>query len=64
MANTRSDVVDQIKERLGAESTFETAERVFDVLRADKRVYHDQDLGWTVRKDVDVAAVAAALPAT
>lgn len=57
----RNNIVNQIQDALGSEGSRELAERVFDELRADDRIYYDDQRGLVLRADVDVIEVAAAL---
>lgn len=59
--NDRNNIVNQIQDALGSEGSRELAERVFDELRADDRIYYDDQRGLVLRADVDVIEVAAAL---
>jgi hypothetical protein len=60
MSTSRSDMVALIKERLGEECPWELAERLYVMLRADGRIYHDDQTGVVMREDVDLVAAAAA----
>lgn len=59
--NDRNNIVNQIQDALGSEGSRELAERVFDELRADDRIYYADQRGLVLRADVDVIEVAAAL---
>lgn len=57
---TRKNIVNQIQTALGASGSTDLAEKIFDTLRADDRVYYDPYAkGLLLRDDVDLLAVAA-----
>lgn len=59
--NDRNDIINQILDALGAEGHRELAEQIFDVLRADGRISHDDRRGLVIDDDVDLIAEAAAV---
>lgn len=61
--NDRNDIVGQIQSLLGSEGSRELAEQIFDVLRADDRIYYTDLHGLVLRDDVDLIAVAAGIEA-
>lgn len=62
--NTRDDIINQIENALDSDGSPELAEAVFDILRADDRIYYDSlSQGLILRHDVDVFEVAAQVSA-
>lgn len=57
--NDRNNIVNQIQDLIGPAGSRELAERLFDELRSDERIYWDDARGLVLRDDVDLAAVAA-----
>lgn len=58
--NDRNNIVNSIQDLLGPEGSREIAEGLFDVLRADDRIYWDDARGLVLRDDVDLAEAAVA----
>ncbi|BEV15161.1 hypothetical protein HBDW_19490 [Herbaspirillum sp. DW155] len=57
--NTKTNIVNQIRDLLGGEGSLELAEKMFDAMRADDRIYYAGDYeGLVIREDVDLIAVA------
>ena len=59
--NDRNTIINTIQDNLGADGSHELAEQVFDLLRADDRIYWDDSRGLVIRDDVSVFDVAAGL---
>ncbi|MPQ69472.1 hypothetical protein [Pseudomonas sp. MWU12-2323] len=62
MINDRNGIINQILD--GTNTDREHAERIYEVLRTDNRIYFDETVGLdrqglVIRADVDLLAVAA-----
>jgi hypothetical protein len=57
--NDRTAIINQILDLTGPECSRELAEKMFDAMRADDRVFYANDNdGLMIRDDVDLTAVA------
>lgn len=59
--NDRNDIINQILDALGAEGDRELAEHLFERLRADGRINHDDRRGLAIDDGVDLIGEAAAV---
>lgn len=57
--NDKNGIINEIQDLLGSDGSRELAEKMFDVMRADDRVYYAGDYeGLVLREDVDLIEVA------
>jgi len=56
--NDRNNVVNEIENALGKDGSKELAERMFDAMRSDGRIYWDEYTGLTIQGGIDLLAVA------
>jgi len=55
----KNGIINQIQDALGPEGSRELADKMFDAMRADDRVYYASDYeGLRLREGVDLIAVA------
>lgn len=58
--NDKHAIINQIEDALGSEGSHELAERMYDAMRADDRIFYAGNYeGLVIRDDVDLLAVAA-----
>lgn len=57
--NSKNDIINQIQDHLGSEGSEDLAEKMYEAMRADNRIFYDGDYkGLQIREDVDLLAVA------
>ncbi len=55
--NDRNNVVNEIENMLGRDGSKELAEKMFDAMRSDGRIYWDDYTGLTIKEGVDLFSV-------